>query len=134
MKIDHIGIAVNSIEEGAKFYTDVLELKKYEEEIVAEQQVKVLKLDIAGVHIELLEPLQPNEGAVGKFIEKNGGKGGIHHIAYKVDNLEEMVKKLKAKGYRTLSDEPRIGAGGLRIMFLHPKDTGGVLTELCQHP
>ncbi len=133
MQIDHIGIAVTSLEEGAKFYADGLGLEKLETEVVEEQKVRVLKLEITGVHIELLEPLTENEGPIGKFIEKNGGRGGIHHIAYRVDDVVQMTEHMKSLGYKALYDEPRIGAGGLKIMFLHPKGTGGVLTELCQH-
>ena len=134
MQIDHIGIAVNSLEEGAKFYADGLGLEKLETEVVEDQQVRVLKLDIDGVHIELLEPLVENEGPIGKFIEKNGGRGGIHHIAYRVDDVVKMSEHMQNLGYKTLYDAPKTGAGGLKIMFLHPKGTGGVLTELCQHP
>ena len=133
MQIDHIGIAVTSLEEGAKFYADGLGLEKLETEVVEDQQVRVLKLEIAGVHIELLEPLTENEGPIGKFIEKNRGRGGIHHIAYRVDDVVQMTEHMKSLGYQALYDAPRTGAGGLRIMFLHPKGTGGVLTELCQH-
>ncbi|MCD4655969.1 MAG: methylmalonyl-CoA epimerase [Planctomycetes bacterium] len=133
MQIDHIGIAVTSLEEGAKFYADGLGLEKLETEVVEEQKVRVLKLEITGVHIELLEPLTENEGPIGKFIEKNGGRGGIHHIAYRVDDVVQMTEHMKSLGYKALYDEPRIGAGGLKIMFLHPKGTAGVLTALCQH-
>ena len=133
MKIDHIGIAVTSLEEAAKFYADGLGLEKLETEVVEDQQVRVLKLEIAGVHIELLEPLTENEGPIGKFIEKNGGRGGIHHIAYKVDDVVHMTQHLQGIGYKALYDAPKTGAGGLKIMFLHPKATGSVLTELCQH-
>jgi len=133
MQIDHIGIAVSSLEDGARFYADGLGLEKLETEVVEDQQVRVLKLAISGVHIELLEPLTENEGTIGKFIEKNGGRGGIHHIAYKVDDVVQMTEHMKSLGYQALYDAPKTGAGGLKIMFLHPKATGGVLTELCQH-
>ena len=128
-KIDHIGVAVKSIDEALKFYEEQLgvELSKVEE--VAEQKVKVAFLPVGESKIELLESTDP-EGPVAKFIAARGE--GFQHIAFKVDNLEAKLQELKAKGVKLIDEKPRIGAGGASIAFIHPKSTGGLLIELCQ--
>lgn len=128
-KISHIGIAVASIDEALPFYTDVLGLEFEGTEVVAEQKVKVAFLVIGESRIELLEPTAP-DSPVAKFLEKNGP--GIHHLAYQVDGLEARLAGLKELGVRLIDETPRLGAHHSRIAFLHPKASGGVLTELCE--
>ncbi len=129
IKIDHIGIAVESITKALGFYGDTLGLKLEGVEVVADQRVKTAFLPTGDTEIELLESLDP-EGPVGKFIEKNGE--GIHHIAWEVENIEAALQELAAKGVRLIDRQPRPGAGGKRIAFIHPKETFGVLVELCE--
>ena len=127
--IEHIGIAVNSIADALPFYEKVLGLKCYNIEEVADQKVKTAFFMIGQTKIELLESTDP-EGPVGKFIEKKGQ--GFQHVAFRVENIEEALAELKAKGIQLIDQEPRKGAGGAKIAFLHPKATGGVLVELCE--
>jgi methylmalonyl-CoA/ethylmalonyl-CoA epimerase len=128
-KISHIGIAVISIDEALPFYRDVLGLEFEGTEVVEEQKVKVAFLAIGESRIELLEPTAP-DSPVAKFLEKNGP--GIHHLAYQVDGLEGRLAALKEQGVRLIDESPRLGAHHTRIAFLHPKASGGVLTELCE--
>ena len=128
-KIDHIGVAVKSISEAARFYTDILGIKMTGTEIVADQKAKVSFLPVDDTNIELLESIEP-DGPVAKFIESKGE--GIHHIALHVENIEEALEFMKSKGVRLIDQKPRIGARGIRIAFVHPKETRGVLLELCQ--
>lgn len=128
-KISHIGIAVENIEAALPFYTDVLGLEFEGTEVVAEQKVKVAFLAIGESRIELLEPTAP-DSPVAKFLEKNGP--GVHHLAYEVDGLEGRLASLKGEGVRLIDETPRTGAHHTRIAFLHPKASGGVLTELCE--
>jgi len=127
--IDHIGIAVKSIEQAGKFYTDVLGLKIMDIENVADQKVNVAFLPITESEVELLQSTDV-DGPVAKFIEAKGE--GIQHIAYRVENIEEALAELKAKGVRLIDEKPRKGAGGARIAFIHPKETNGVLVEICE--
>ena len=127
-QIDHIGIAVKNIEEAAKLYTD-LGLKVEGTEVVESQKVKVAFIGIGQSRIELLESTAP-DGNIAKFIEAKGE--GIHHLAVKVDNIEKALEELSAKGYQLIDKTPRVGAGGHKIAFLHPKSTKGVLLELSQ--
>ncbi|HNX87957.1 MAG TPA: methylmalonyl-CoA epimerase [Paludibacteraceae bacterium] len=129
--IEHLGIAVNSIEEALPFYENILGLKCYAVEEVADQKVKTAFLQVGQTKIELLESTDP-EGAVGKFIEKRGE--GIHHLAFAVEGLANALKEAEEKGIRLIDANPRKGAEGLNIAFLHPKSTIGVLTELCENP
>lgn len=129
--IEHLGIAVNSIEEALPFYENILGLKCYAVEEVADQKVKTAFLKVGQTKIELLESTDP-EGAVGKFIEKKGE--GIHHLAFAVEGLADALKEAEEKGIRLIDANPRKGAEGLNIAFLHPKSTIGVLTELCENP
>ncbi len=128
-KIDHIGIAVNNIEEALKFYRDQLGLSMTGIEEVPEQKVKVAFLPVGESKIELLQPTDP-ESAVAKYIDSRGE--GIQHVALRVDNIREKLDELKAQGVRLIDEEPRHGAGGAQIAFVHPKSTGGVLLELCE--
>lgn len=127
--IEHIGIAVKSIDEAKKYYEDVLGLKCYAVEEVADQKVKTAFFKVGETKIELLESTDP-EGPIGKFIEKKGE--GIHHIAFHVKDLPGALKEADEKGLRLIDKEPRKGAEGLDIAFLHPKATHGVLTEFCE--
>ena len=129
--IDHIGIAVESIDKSLAFWEASLGVKCHGVEEVAEQKVKTAFLPIKESEIELLEGTTP-DSPVAKFIEKNGGRGGIQHIAIRVANLEEALAELKEKGVHLIDEKPRIGAGGAKIAFVHPKSTGGVLLELCE--
>ena len=130
-QIEHLGIAVPSIEEVLPFYEQVLGLKCYAIEEVADQKVKTAFLKVGEVKLELLEPTSP-DSTVAKFLEKNGGKCQIHHIAYKVNDIESRLAELKEKGVRLIDETPRKGAEGLTIAFLHPKTSAGILTELCE--
>ena len=129
--IEHIGIAVKSIEEQLPYYEGVLGLKCYNIETVEDQKVKTAFFMIGQTKIELLEPTS-EESTVAKFIEKRGE--GVHHIAFATKNLGEALQEIEAKGVRLIDAKPRAGAEGLNIAFLHPKSTGSVLTELCEHP
>ena len=129
VKIDHIGIAVNSLEDALKLYTDVFGLKVGEIETREEQKVKVAMIPVGESNIELLETTEP-EGPVGKYIAKRGE--GIHHLALGVSDIENMLKILKEKGIPLIDVEPRIGVGGAKVAFLHPKGAK-VLIELVEH-
>jgi len=129
-KIDHIGVAVNSLEESLHIFKDILGVKCSGEEEVKEQNVKVAFLPVGESEIELLESTSP-DGNIAKYIEKKGE--GLHHIAFEVEDLDVMLKNLQEKGVRLIDKEPRYGAGGARIAFLHPKSTNGILVELCEH-
>lgn len=129
LKIDHLGIAVNSMDEGKTFWSDVLGLKFEGAETVAEQKVTTAFFPVGESEVELLESTSP-DGPVAKFIEKKGT--GFQHVAFRVENIDEALAELKAKGIQLIDQEPRKGAGGARIAFLHPKATGGVLVELCE--
>jgi methylmalonyl-CoA/ethylmalonyl-CoA epimerase len=128
-KIDHIGIAVRSIEKTSELLSNMLGLKVAGEENVEEQKVKVAFLPLGDSELELLESTSP-EGPIARFIEKKGE--GIQHIAFRVDNIEKALEKLKKEGVRLIDEKPRYGAGGAKIAFLHPKSTNGILIELCE--
>lgn len=130
-KIDHLGIAVKDIGEALKVYTEGLGLHFEKVEEVPEQKVKTAFLEVGSSHVELLESTDP-EGPVGKFIESRGE--GIHHVAFRVDDIQAAIARAKEKGLKLLNETPRVGAGGALIVFIHPKSTGGVLIELCQRP
>lgn len=126
--IEHIGIAVKSIDKAKKYYENVLGLKCYAVEEVKDQKVKTAFFKVGQTKIELLEATD-SESSVAKFIEKRGE--GIHHIAFSVDNTDEALKSVEEKGIKTIDKKSRKGAEGLNIGFLHPKSTFGVLTEFC---
>lgn len=129
LKIDHLGIAVNSIDDGKNFWTDVLGLSFEGTETVEAQKVTTAFFPVGESEVELLESTAP-DGPVAKYIEKRGQ--GIQHIAFRVENIEAALEELKEKGVRLIDEKPRNGAGGAKIAFLHPKATGGVLVELCE--
>ena len=127
--IEHIGIAVKSLDDAIPFYEKMLGTSCYAIEEVKDQRVKTAFLKIGQTKIELLESTDP-EGPIGKYIEKRGE--GIHHIAYAVEDLEGHLKEAEEAGVRLIDQQPRKGAEGLHIAFLHPKSTFGVLTEFCE--
>jgi len=126
--IEHIGIAVKSIDEAKKYYEDVLGLECYAVEEVIDQKVRTAFFQVGQTKLELLEATDP-ESPVAKFIEKRGE--GIHHIAFATENVNEALASVEKKGIRTIDKKARKGAEGLNIGFLHPKSTFGVLTEFC---
>ena len=128
-KIDHVGIAVHSVAEARKFYEEVLGLECEGEETVESQKVKTAFFRIGEVHIELLEPTS-EESPIAKFLEKKGE--GIHHVAYRADDIEGQIRQAQENGCRVIHEKPIKGAGGKLVAFLHPKSTYGVLTEFCQ--
>ncbi len=128
-KIDHIGIAVENLDESIKIFKEQLGLKLIKREEVSEQMVSIAKFKVGDVDIELLEPTSQNS-PIAKYIEKRGA--GIHHIAYEVDDLDKSIKNLIDKGLRMIDIKPRTGAGNKKIAFIHPKSTAKILTELCE--
>ena len=129
--IEHIGIAVRSIEEQLPYYEEILGLKCYNIETVEDQKVKTAFFKVGQTKIELLEPTS-EDSTIAKFIENRGE--GVHHIAYATNDIKKALTKAEEKGVQLIDKEPRKGAEGLNIAFLHPKSTGRVLTELCEHP
>ena len=127
-QIDHIGIAVKSLEEGIRYYEKTLGLHCEATEEVASQKVKTAFFHVGEVHLELLEATDP-ESPIAKFIEKNGE--GIHHIAFRTDDISSQLKQAANSGARLIHEEPFEGAANKLVAFLHPKSTHGVLTELC---
>ena len=127
--IDHIGIAVRSIDEHLRFYRDTLGLKAVEIETVEDQQVRVAVIQLAAARIELLEPTS-DESPIAVFLERKGE--GLHHLALATDDIGQQIAQLCEQGVGMIDDKPRHGAAGSLIAFIHPKSAGGVLTELCQ--
>lgn len=127
--IEHIGIAVKDLEMSIEYYKNVLGLECYAIEEVKDQKVKTAFFMVGQTKIELLESTDP-EGPIGKFLEKRGE--GVHHIAFAVNDLDAVLAETEAKGIQLIDKQPRKGAEGLHIAFLHPKSTGGVLTEFCE--
>ena len=130
MKLDHIGIATRELEEGFAVWRDALGLELSNTEEVPDQGVRVAMLEIGDTHVELLEPLTP-DSAVGRFLAKRGP--GIHHLAVEVKDIRASLSHLKSRGARLIDEEPRIGARGCLVAFIHPESTNGVLLELVQH-
>jgi methylmalonyl-CoA/ethylmalonyl-CoA epimerase len=128
-KVDHIGIAVRSLEAALPFYVEVLNLPLLGIEEVESEKLKVAFLQAGETKIELLEPTSV-ESTIAKFIEKRGE--GLHHVALGVDSIEERIKEMKEKGIRMIQEVPKIGAGGALVAFMHPKSASGVLYELCE--
>ena len=128
-RIDHLGIAVRSIEEASRFYRDVLGLDCEGSEEIPDQKVRVVVFQLGEVRIELLEPTA-DDSPVARFLEDRGP--GLHHIAYRVDDLPATLASLKSAGVRLIDETPRDGAQGMKIAFAHPKSTAGILTEFCQ--
>jgi len=127
--IDHIGIVTRGIDETARFWREVLDLDITETEVVAEQKVRVAMLAIGESRLELLEAIS-DDSPISKFLEKRGP--GIHHIAVRVDDIRGALARLKQYGARLIDEEPRMGARGCLVAFVHPSSTGGVLLELVQ--
>ena len=127
--IDHIGIAVKGLEQAGKFYTDILGLKIEDVENVADQKVNVAFIPITDSEVELLESTEP-DGPVAKYIGARGE--GLQHIAFRVEDIDKALEELKERGVRLIDQAPRKGAGGARIAFIHPKETNGVLVEICE--
>ena len=128
-QIDHLGIAVNSLDDSIEYYEKALGLKCHGREEVASQKVKTAFFEAGQVHLELLEPTAP-DSPIAKFLEKNGP--GIHHIAFRVDDIDGQLNTVKQAGVRLIHEVPIEGAGDKLVAFLHPKSTQGVLTEFCQ--
>jgi methylmalonyl-CoA epimerase len=129
MKINHLGIATKGIDEALKFWEDALGLENVHTETVEDQKVRVAMLPLGESRIELLEPTS-DDSPISKFLEKRGG--GIHHIAVEVDDIETSLKVLKDKGMRLIDENPRLGAEGCLVAFVHPSSANGVLLELVQ--
>ena len=127
--IDHIGVAVENIDGALPLYRDALGMPLVHRETVAEQGVDAALLDVGDGHVELLQPLGP-ETAVGKYLARRGP--GLHHVAYRVADIDEALKALVDAGLRLIDERPRTGIRGSRVAFLHPSSTGGVLTEIVQ--
>lgn len=125
--VDHIGIAVKDLDERITYYTNILGMKLINVEEVESEAVRVAFIDAGNTHIELLEPLT-KESAIYKYLEKRGE--GIHHVALAVTGIEQEMEKMKEQGARLLSEQPKIGAGGAKVAFIHPKSSFGVLYEL----
>ena len=130
--IEHIGIAVSSLDEVIPYYEQLLGQKCYSIEEVADQKVRTAFFKVGQTKIELLEPTSP-ESTIAKWLEKNP-RGGVHHIAFNVDGVQIALDECAAQGIQLIDTKPRKGAEGLNIAFLHPKSTHGVLTELCEQP
>ncbi|MCD6376705.1 MAG: methylmalonyl-CoA epimerase [Caldisericaceae bacterium] len=128
-QINHVGIAVRSLEERIPFYRDVLGLPFLGQEEVADQKVRVAMFKVGEVKIELLEPTDP-QSPIAKFLETKGE--GIHHLAFQSDDIEAQLNDLKGKNIRLIDEQPRIGAHQTKIAFIHPKSSGKVLLEICQ--
>ena len=128
-RIDHIGVAVHEIEPALEIYRDRFELQVAHREVVDEQGVEALLLDVGENHVELLAPLGPDT-PVGKFLAKRGP--GIHHVAYQTDDINAALEQVRAAGLELIDEQPRTGIRGTRVAFVHPRSTGGVLTEIVQ--
>ena len=128
-KINHIGIAVKNLKEAAEKYVGLTNITDYKTEYVEDQDVDVAMFKVGESQIELLQGRTENS-PISKYLEKN--REGLHHVAYEVEDVEKTLNELKEKGYRLIDEIPRVGAGGHKIAFVHPKSTGGVLTELIQ--
>jgi len=128
-RIDHIGVAVEDIDAAISLYEGSFEMELAHRETVESQGVEAVLLDVGEGHVELLAPLGPDT-PVGKYLAKNGP--GLHHVAYAVDDIDATLKKLSAAGLRLIDSEPRVGIRDSRVAFLHPRSTGGVLTEIVE--
>lgn len=128
-RIDHIGVAVEDVDAAIALYRDSFEMELAHRETVEEQGVEAVLLDVGDGHVELLAPLGPDT-PVGKFMAKNGA--GLHHVAYAVDDIDTALERLATAGVQLIDSEPRIGIRESRVAFLHPRSTGGVLTEIVE--
>ena len=130
-RIDHIGVAVEDLDEAIVLYAERLGMVFQHRETVEAQGVEAVLLGVGESHVELLRPLGPDT-AVGKFLARGGP--GLHHVAYGTDDIESALESVRGAGLRLIDEEPRVGIRGSRVAFLHPKSTGGVLTELVEAP
>jgi methylmalonyl-CoA/ethylmalonyl-CoA epimerase len=128
-RIDHIGVAVEDIDAAIELYRDGFEMELAHREMVESQGVEAVLLDVGDGHVELLAPLGPDT-PVGKYLAKNGA--GLHHVAYAVDDIDAALEKVSAAGIQLIDSEPRGGIRDSRVAFLHPRSTGGVLTEIVE--
>jgi methylmalonyl-CoA/ethylmalonyl-CoA epimerase len=128
-EIDHIGVAVEDLDASIALYRDRLGMREQHRETVEEFGVEAALLEIGGSHVELLMPTSPDSG-VAKFLERKGP--GMHHVAYRTDDIDGVLERLRDAGVRLIDDEPRTGIQNSRVAFVHPKSTGGVLTEIVQ--
>ncbi len=128
-EIDHIGVAVEDLDEWVAVYRDRFGMREQHRETVEEFGVEAALLEIGGSHVELLTPVQP-ESAIAKFLERNGP--GMHHVAYRTDDIDAVLERLRASGVRLLDEQARTGIRDSRVAFVHPKSTGGVLTEIVE--
>jgi methylmalonyl-CoA/ethylmalonyl-CoA epimerase len=128
-RIDHIGVAVEDLDEAIALYEQSFEMTLAHRETVADQGVEAVLLDVGEGHVELLAPLGPDT-AVGKFLAKKGK--GLHHVAYAVDDIDATLERLAAGGIELIDEKPRVGIRDSRVAFLHPRSSGGVLTEIVE--
>lgn len=128
-RIDHIGVAVEDLDEAIELYRSSFQMAEQHRETVEAFGVEAVLLEVGDGHVELLKPLSPDTG-VGKFLAKNGP--GLHHVAYQTDDIDAALEAVRAAGLRLIDEQPRTGIRNSRVAFLHPKSTGGVLTELVQ--
>jgi methylmalonyl-CoA/ethylmalonyl-CoA epimerase len=128
--IDHVGVAVEDLDATLEIYRDALGMPLVHRETVSEQGVNAALLDVGDGHVELLEPLGP-ETAVGRFLQNRGP--GLHHVAYRVEDIAAELRRLDAAGVRLIDEQPRTGIRGSKVAFVHPSSTGGVLTEIVEH-
>jgi methylmalonyl-CoA/ethylmalonyl-CoA epimerase len=128
-RIDHIGVAVEQLDRALELYRDSFQMELAHREVVEEQGVEAVLLDVGQNHVELLAPLSPDT-PVGRFLAKNGP--GLHHVAYQVSDIDSTLGQLKDAGLRLIDEQPRMGIRGSRVAFMHPRSTGGVLTEIVQ--
>ena len=128
-KLSHVGVAVKDLEESKKIFSRLLQIKNIETERVADQNVNIALFHVGGASVELTESTVP-DSPVGKFLERRGE--GVHHLSFEVDDIKAELARLKADGFQLIDDEPRKGAGGYWIAFVHPKSTNGVLVEISQ--
>ncbi|MGI6369338.1 MAG: methylmalonyl-CoA epimerase [Ignavibacteria bacterium] len=129
--INHIGIAVTDLEASIETFRKIFQFESVHREIVEDQKVEIASFKVGNVLIELTLPTSP-ESPIAKFIERNGGKGGLHHLAFETDNVEEELARIESEGIQLIDKKPRLGAHDMMIAFMHPKSTNGVLTEICQ--
>lgn len=128
-RIDHVGVAVEQLEQALELYGESFQLQLAHREVVEEQGVEAVLLDVGENHVELLAPLGPDT-PVGKFLAKNGP--GLHHVAYQVKDIDSTLDSLKQAGLRLIDEQPRTGIRGSRVAFMHPRSTAGVLTEIVE--
>jgi methylmalonyl-CoA epimerase len=128
-RIDHIGVAVDDLDGAIELYRDSFSMREQHRETIAAFDVEAVLLEVGDGHVELLKPLS-GESGIGRFLERNGP--GLHHVAYQTSDIDSALEQVKAAGLDLIDKEPRTGIRGSRVAFLHPKSTGGVLTELVE--